>query len=264
MRYQKCPFCENSDSPPSAEDVFPKWMARELARIHRPTKKMRLIVQGGQGHADPDEEWGAPKGTLGIIVTMPCERCNNGWMSQLETAVLPIFTDLINGRPRLIKTDEQLIVARWAVKTAMVYEYFRRHSPRYYRPSDRRAFYKQRIIPSGTGLWLGRYVGDVATQAYDPSEMLTFVSKDRNILGQGYVFTIGVGQLTLQLFSHRWSENLDRAIRFTMPGVWDRALVEIWPNSFGNRQWPPRDALDDVAMNLLADRFLSARATWLE
>ena len=53
-----------------------------------------------------------------------CGSCNNGWMSQLETRVEPIFLKLTTGTDiRDLKPDEIDTLARWTGKTAIVLGY---------------------------------------------------------------------------------------------------------------------------------------------
>jgi hypothetical protein len=49
-----------------------------------------------------------------------CGTCNNGWMSSLENRAKPILIPLIDGQRSIFgfTTDERLVLARWAAKTA--------------------------------------------------------------------------------------------------------------------------------------------------
>jgi hypothetical protein len=51
-----------------------------------------------------------------------CAECNNGWMSTLETAAMPVMKPLIEGKGNLYKCRgaEARILGRWAAKTAYV------------------------------------------------------------------------------------------------------------------------------------------------
>ena len=58
----------------------------------------------------------APARTEGRV----CSKCNNGWMSALESVAMPILKPLIEGTANLYacKGEEAAIVGRWAAKTA--------------------------------------------------------------------------------------------------------------------------------------------------
>jgi hypothetical protein len=49
-----------------------------------------------------------------------CGRCNNGWMSRLESTAKPLILDLAGGRKRAVDltNEEATVVAKWALKTA--------------------------------------------------------------------------------------------------------------------------------------------------
>ncbi len=51
-----------------------------------------------------------------------CAKCNNGWMSRLETAAMQLILDLADARINPVNLDEgqRKIVARWAAKTVVV------------------------------------------------------------------------------------------------------------------------------------------------
>jgi hypothetical protein len=51
-----------------------------------------------------------------------CHCCNTGWMCDLEGAAAPILKPMITGNPSTLSQAEQLTVATWATKTAMVIE----------------------------------------------------------------------------------------------------------------------------------------------
>jgi hypothetical protein len=54
-----------------------------------------------------------------------CDRCNNGWMNELEKEAKPLLIGLIDGKVSLlnITAEERATVAKWATKTAYVTSY---------------------------------------------------------------------------------------------------------------------------------------------
>jgi len=42
-----------------------------------------------------------------------CRSCNNGWMSRVETAAMPLLASMINGHRTYLNLADQLTVARW-------------------------------------------------------------------------------------------------------------------------------------------------------
>jgi hypothetical protein len=51
-----------------------------------------------------------------------CAKCNNGWMSELESETMEILKQLMSGRilPKQLSETEKLTIAKWSFKTAIV------------------------------------------------------------------------------------------------------------------------------------------------
>jgi hypothetical protein len=54
-------------------------------------------------------------------VSAVCAECNNGWMSDIEAAARPILWPLIHAQGRRLDSDEQRVLARWALLKACVF-----------------------------------------------------------------------------------------------------------------------------------------------
>ena len=251
-RYPSCIFCRQTDAPPSKEDVFAKWIAREWPD----GAKSQFVIEGGRTGQEFDEKWGA-KGNMGIVVTKPCERCNNGWMSRLEGRAIPILKPLLWGRATSLQIEDQLVIARWMVKTTMMYEFFRRRSPRFFQPKQRLEFFKHQSIPSRTMIWIGHYVGGRDAWFIDTSDIpLDLSVEGSTVRGYAYSATFTIGQLALQIFAHRWPENLPvKTVNFKVPGNWRTATHQVWPQGLIDRTWPPELSLDNVSVETLANRW---------
>ena len=99
-----CVFCGRSDGPFHKEDVLPKWIVKSLdvarVRIHNTTPEPFIVSK-----------------SMGVVTRAPCQRCNNGWMSDLEQAVRPFLEPMIHGQPVDLDSDAQTAVAQWFLKT---------------------------------------------------------------------------------------------------------------------------------------------------
>ena len=92
-------MCDARDVPRAAEHVYPRWL---LARL------------GAAGHT-----FGGGVRADDLTVAEVCASCNTGWMSGLEVS----FRSVAFEQPRrgpLVETT-QLILARWFVKTAVLF-----------------------------------------------------------------------------------------------------------------------------------------------
>jgi len=72
-----------------------------------------------------------------------------------------------------------------------------------------------------------------------------------------YTATFTIKQLALQVFSIRPPDvPIADSVQFGLPGNWDDVTFQIWPieNAI---QWPSRFFLDDAALDLLKDRWMT-------
>jgi len=103
------------------EHIFPNWLNESFPKellgetnVQFSTEMNGQLVRRLQyQQADP----------AGQRVGAVCQNCNNGWMSRLEGAVKPLLTPLIFGNKSLLSPEDQTLLATWAVKTSMVFEY---------------------------------------------------------------------------------------------------------------------------------------------
>lgn len=57
-----------------------------------------------------------------------CEPCNNNWMSRLEQDAAPYIRILMSGSRTRLPSPAADVLERWAIKTAMMFEYTHPHS----------------------------------------------------------------------------------------------------------------------------------------
>src|SRR5882724_3160928 len=93
--YSTCIFCNQNDSKPSREDVLARWIAREFPNTRWNVRRVKFPM--GDPENPQSEDKFVTHGNLGMISRAPCERCNNTWMSALESGVKPILAPLMHG-----------------------------------------------------------------------------------------------------------------------------------------------------------------------
>lgn len=119
-RARTCIFCRGT--PLTREHIWPQWLRAHLpmpmlnyqalrATEHRQHTDRSVATRSGDPH-----RW---------RVRAVCARCNNGWMSQLETRVQPILIPLLTGRTTRLTPPQQQTLACWAALKVMVAEYDR-------------------------------------------------------------------------------------------------------------------------------------------
>jgi hypothetical protein len=188
--------------------------------------------------------------TLEQRVGMPCERCNSGWMSTLENEVKAFAEPMVrSGETVLLSPERQTTMARWAIKTAMVYEFTAApEEPKYFSDAERQAFKERFEIPENLWLWSGRYDGVRPLHAV--------LRRAPRGLGPPVIhsLTLSANFLVLQVFAYRLAAgDLARVASATKR----ERLLLVWPAP-GWQSWPPNTTIDDDALAVLDDRFVNA------
>jgi hypothetical protein len=110
-------------------------------------------------------------------VGMPCDSCNDGWMSGLENQVKTFMTQMVyRGTKTLLDPERQADLTRWFIKTAMVYEFTSAAAERkYFSDAERLAFKERFEIPQNVQVFAFREsegnLGEVA-RATKPERLL--------------------------------------------------------------------------------------------
>lgn len=162
-----------------------------------------------------------------------------------------------------LASDQRALISAWAVKTAMLWDYFGpKDGPRgrgpFYLPSHRADIRAARTIPENTTVWLARYGGDrwlwssLQDASADPNDAMP------DTTARAALTTIVFGRLCIQVMSHR---TLTAGVTLTttlVPGPWEACAIPIWPRT--EREvvdWPPKLSLDrDVPFQAFRTRWL--------
>src|ERR1700685_4179152 len=82
--------------------------------------------------------------------------CNNGWMRSIENRARPALIPLILGKATTLQTEDQAVIATWAVLKVMVAEYDRNaHVATHW--THRQWIKKRHSVPAGWGVWIGHF-----------------------------------------------------------------------------------------------------------
>jgi hypothetical protein len=233
----------------SREHVFADWIAALFGR--EPDGLYELINADGTTRQ-------FAQAIFQHKVRSVCASCNNGWMSDLESAVKPFLGPMVlNGRRTRLAVASQTQLATWAVKTALVLD--RLHPNAAVVPkSEYPAFYAARkplpthfvvlarrtTYPDETGRQLlatavKQTVSDLPVAQELASEieasMPGWKAEGRNI----YRVTFALGRVAFQVFGHSLPARIEIA-HGHLPYV-----QRIWrPNE--SVTWPPPVPLDSA------------------
>lgn len=249
---RNCIFC--GDAVLTKEDLWPQWVIRLIKK-----NRDEFIPMQAKRNRDPLKKW-TKMGTRALEFNRVCQTCNNGWMSIQENKTAPILTPMISNHPSTINPAQQLQIAQWTMKCAMMFEAMD-GGGRFYTDGDRSNFRKT-LAPPGDFLefWLAHYSGSVFRAATDHKGVQTIGASGRRY--QGHVMTMIFGSLAIQVLNFKCATPDD-----PIPGIkirgdrnWSDYIVRIDP-VVAEVHWPPRLSLDD-SQNSLQDfskRFITTR-----
>lgn len=223
-----CVFCGRG--PLTNEHVWPQWIRKGLfPHLHT----SRNVVTTDQ---DVDRDYPAPAfdtkvgDVCGTTKRTSGDRCNNGWMSRLETSVKDVLGPMIRGETQVLSPDIQVRIASWALKTAMMFDLTHPENeiiPR----SHFVEFYSKQNPPGSCVMWLARVTpsGPISSYHY------YLLSTDRRLSKPGlsdspmvYLITLRIEHLAIQIYGlHDLNEALDDT-GFDHHGLTNK-VVCIWP-----------------------------------
>lgn len=220
-----CRFC-NAQTV-TKEHGWPQWIRRA---VPSPPKRVAHVTRG---------ETVAPRRRLGpsfdSVIRCACADCNNGWMASLEDETKPILLPLIVGETRTLDDAEQELLARWALKTAMVVEFV--HPKGLAIPASDRHHLREGRLPRYAQIWVARYRGTNNAFYYHDQHRVPSPDKAGRLLV--YTVTLGAGQV---LFHICVPAKADRQV-VEHVGALGAPLHQIHPSLSAVTVGP--DALDD-------------------
>jgi hypothetical protein len=242
-RGKSCAFCGVREKL-HKEHVWAVW----TSKLFRPTDKAIRHLRTFQRPGADIEQLVWPARPFEQRVSAPCQRCNNGWMSDLETKAEPILAPIIKGQSRRLGIAAQATVATWAVKTVMMAAYTHPET-RVIPPSDYGWLRRHGSPPPRFQVWIGaraQGVGDWPTLyrhlalGLVPAEQAPFVI---GLKPNAHRTTLAIGHLVLHVAGFsvpRFALNLE---------VLKRSVIPIWPHPGRPVLWPPEFAVNDVILD---------------
>jgi len=243
MAKRTCTFCGGGNL--TKEHVLPRWLSKVVS-FDNSTGELR-----GDAEYNEVARRSIPISPGERQVRNVCAGCNQGWMSDLETATEPVLTPLILGEERTLTAEEVDVLALWAAKTAVTTQFVMRDSGEIPRRQAAQIFERQRPA----------------------AEMQVFIAQmaepwgvacipDRVHFGARRVITLGSASRVerLRVVLYATTITLERAV-IQVIGTSDRMLYE--PPRFAEefegirRIWPRPRPLTLPRERLLTDRELA-------
>ena len=175
-------------------------------------------------------------------------------MSDLEMTAEPILSPMIKGEETNLTRGQQVIIALWMIKVAMVLDSMNSHI-NFFEESERFHFRKTSLPPGYLSFWLGYYSGSYWS-AFTSHRILT---NDQSIPPyKSYVLTMSFGRLVLQLCNNKFATFRGSvAEKFEVRnGSW--SIIELNPHLEHSIRWPPNDPTfndSEQTLDTFSERF---------
>ena len=233
-----CIFCGGGNL--TTEDVIPKWLGRLFKR--QPTLRSLHLASGRQLSR-------IEGGMVFVVRRVVCRTCNTRWMSQLQDQskqyLTPMMFDIRTG----ISAEGQALITAWITMTAILMEWaeHRGTSPfRFYTSAERQRFHDLHVVPGHTTVWLARreWVPPGGAIRWITSYLRISASPQIDGPINGYVFTIAMGSLVLQMVVERPDPVL-RPVGYGPPAPFANAVICLPVPNDGYAVWPPAQSLSN-------------------
>jgi hypothetical protein len=248
----RCIFCDGriaSDEP--GEHVFPKWLRKFLDEgeffIHLPG----TYQESGDSPVQSWGKWREHKSKdTGPRIRTVCRSCNHHWMSDLETEASPILTPMIEGKPQGLDVNRQVLISRWASKTAMVWDQLVPADARLYDASEHHWAKDKPTPPPDTTVRVGHNTGTRAEFIEHKRVGLFWElppDPKASVRPDAHRTVMVIGKLVIEVAVRR----PPNTIRVAEGNVdIDELLMPIWPTA-APKAWPPRIGLTDASIESL-------------
>jgi hypothetical protein len=178
-------------------------------------------------------------------------------MSDLEGAAKPVIEALLTASRYEFTISARRALARWSFKAAMVFESLGDQREPFYTQSERDAVRTGDLRHGYHAVWVGRAV-DLNGLYCQASDLFDHVDSARSET-RGYVTTLGIGPIAIQVLAVRLSDGTPIPLRVTIPlaeGPWQNIGQQIWPHDGTALDWEPTQALQgEHGLDALARRF---------
>lgn len=169
-----------------------------------------------------------------------CEACNGQWMSGMEQQAKPILIDLFTARtPVALDQSRQLILARWAFKTAAVLSRVGRTDPF---PADHCRDFHTNEVPPAQRIWIGAASitthpqGEQLAESRFEPRLFHVTQGGRTTAVPAYSARFRLLNVVFDVFGYTRNEY---DLRLDLSADLRRALLPIWPQTSTPIWWPP-------------------------
>jgi hypothetical protein len=229
-----CIFCKARAN--SREHIFPNWL-NDLIVVDGADAHQFLVLSGELTGQRSYPARSVASQTARVV----CRACNNGWMSKLEADAKPSIRSMIVNLPTRLDSGQQLLIARWAIKSAMVAESVQ-YGENSFTQDERELIRGGVTIPIRPRVSLASYdMSQPNATRYTRGQGV--VNKNGELFADFYAHTIQIGHLVLSI---RGTPTFDPTENNSLGAVARPRLMEIpvWP-PVEVCEWPPARILSE-------------------
>jgi hypothetical protein len=257
---RRCLFCEAAAR--SKEHLFPDWLNDVLppARLGRTPEIGRHSADAGGVATGFWEVAEIASATARLV----CHDCNTRWMAKLESHAKPVLEPMLAGHPVWLDRDQQLLVATWACKTAIVCE-AALNAADPFGLEERQAVMVGNRPPASVEVFLAGVEGDIAPLGYSGGKVGVEVRGDT--LLKYHFHTVQVATMVMHIVRRdpplRDAGSLQRMrLPRELELPYGDALAVIFPPVLAHCPWPPKRILDWEGLIDLSKRGIDMPAEW--
>ncbi len=243
-----CIWCGDRSGPFSDEHAIAKWISRafqdrygiHIPEIETPNFKVKATEIEGWffNEDDPDRD---PTKLVGLKVLV-CEACNNGWMGDMEEAVMSTLPALMFGDPVALDPSQQVDLAAWAAKT-LINLGFEGHSRSHHQyPTKLRDYVRETGRPPDDVLIVAASITGLECKLKSRVREMKLQSQGGRLLGMAPLTTTLIDRVAFQMMN----PTVDWPLSHSAVSV--GAAIQLWPVPGGTIVWPPASSIE-------ADRF---------
>jgi len=225
-----CLFCQNPNAKVTAEHTLSKPIG-ELLNTSTVSVFHWTVDTNGIQKRQPYES-----DRVSYKRRAYCSACNNGWMQKMDLDILPLLTPMVTGDSIALKPKDQIALATWATKIALVYESLNGND-RLVPDEIFKWFYENRLPRPDGPVQLVRYV-DAEPHIHIRKEYGWRSGRDLEFVSfECVVIAIVIGQ-------YGAITSLPVQPRLVSKLPIGPSRLDIWPCSSEDLSWPPVGTFD--------------------
>jgi len=244
---RRCVFCRNARKI-TLEHLVPTWMTSG----ENESRHLYVRESGGPDYQPRRDVREGPARDL--TAKGPCDRCNNGWMNEIDHGAQDVLDalgpQLIRGKRIKLTKTKKTALATWAAKYALMFQLTHERGRRFAIPEDDYSrFYDERTPGKLMRLWTGymeppgkhggpalAFTDGTLNETYHDPQVLERAGLSAELASKDYSAVFRFGHCVIGLYRAR--PEILEVVRLINPRAW----VQIWP-AVGTTEWPPAEPL---------------------